>query len=186
MQGIVRSHQAAIRVTSQVGQGTSIDIFFPALDSKSTGSSLHPHAVRANSSLPPSDHKSNGRILVVDDEENIRILASKVLTEQGMTVEVASDGTSCLSRFQLEPHNYSLVIIDFMMPKMNGDEVITRIRKLRKDVPIIVMTGHADSNAQHRLQAENVKAILSKPFSVDEFLATVKQAIQSAPPRSFP
>lgn len=181
--GIARSHHASLRVFSTVGTGTTIEIFFPARDNKQlvVASNANPsHTHHTETALP--HWRVTGKALVVDDEDNIRVLTTALLTERGFHVESGADGVEGLALFEADPHGYHLAVVDFLMPRLNGEEMITRIRQTRTDLPIVFMTGHSDQHIQARLHSDGATTILNKPFSVEEFLSVIRQAIQRTSP----
>ncbi len=181
--GIVRSHHASLRVSSTVGTGTTIEIFFPARVNKElvVASIVNPaHTHHDETALP--HWRATGKALVVDDEDNIRALTTALLTERGFHVESGADGVEGLALFEADPHGYHLAVVDFLMPRLNGEEMISRIRKTRTDLPIVMMTGHTDPHIQARLHGVGIAAILNKPFSIEEFLSVIRHAIQRTSP----
>lgn len=82
------------------------------------------------------------RILLIDDNRNGLMVRKTVLEEQGYETEIASNGEDGLSKFQ--SHSFDLVVTDYRMPKMNGKEVIAEIRKVKKDMPVILVSGMVD------------------------------------------
>ena len=182
--GIVRSHHASLRVFSTLGTGTTIEVFFPARDSKglaATSNANPAHTHHAETALP--HWRATGKALVVDDEDNIRALTTALLTERGFHVDSGADGVEGLALFEADPHGYHIAVVDFLMPRLNGEEMISRIRQTRSDLPIVMMTGHTDPHIQARLHGVGIAAILSKPFSVEEFLSVIRQAVlRSSPP----
>ena len=116
------------------------------------------------------------RILVIDDEEQIRTLLKKALEELGHEVAKASDGDAGLHLFRENPSD--LVITDLMMPKKNGLETIRDLRAEFPDAKIIAMTGFDPARLSMALELGAVEAI-EKPFHIKELLGAVKDALNS-------
>jgi CheY-like chemotaxis protein len=113
-------------------------------------------------------------ILVVDDDNDVRAMIKRALQELGYPVMEASDGPSALASF--EERKPSLVILDYMMPGMDGTEVARRITGLDPDVPIIFSTGHGALRALRSAAGEDV-SILEKPFALSELSALIEEKL---------
>ena len=117
-----------------------------------------------------------GKILVVDDEDRIRKLVRDFLTREGYEVIEASDGEEALNQFDTNP-DLKLVILDVMMPKMDGFEVAKRIRKTSK-MPIIMLTAKADEDDELQGFDIGVDEYIAKPFSPKILVARVGAVIR--------
>lgn len=118
------------------------------------------------------------RILVIDDEEDIRMTVTMALESMGHEVTEAIDGTDGLRRFGVEQND--LVITDLLMPDKEGIETILELRKIRPDIKIIVMSGGGRINAQHVLEAAKrlgANIALKKPFSIAELCRVVDSCL---------
>ena len=115
------------------------------------------------------------RILVVDDEEVVRLSCSRVLTSAGYTVETATDGIEALKLVKGE--EYDLIIIDIMMPELDGFTVLQAIREVRPDVLFIVITGLDQTSMSLRAAEMGAAAYVAKPFDPDELLSKVTHAL---------
>ena len=117
-------------------------------------------------------------ILIVDDEVGTTRVLAAVLEDAGYRVEVVTSGRSALEAFaSAEP---DLVLLDFLMPQMDGAAALGAIRKLRPDVPVIMMSGVAESIVRRRARAR-FDAFLRKPFGLDELLDATRAALASKP-----
>ena len=115
------------------------------------------------------------RVLVVDDEATIRDLLSKTLALAEYDVDMASDGRAALERLRIIP--YDLLITDLKMPGVDGLTVIREARRLKADLPVIIITGF--SNEASAIEAVNlgVSGYLTKPFRVPRVLAAASKAL---------
>jgi DNA-binding NtrC family response regulator len=122
-------------------------------------------------------HKSKAMILVVDDEPQVADTLRDLLEYEGFKVETAENGRQALDRLTIG-HQFDLVITDMKMPEMDGLELLKRVQKLRKNLPVIVLTAYA--TLKNGLQAikEGVYDYVSKPFSVDLLISVVHQALK--------
>jgi excisionase family DNA binding protein len=115
------------------------------------------------------------RILVVDDEASIRDLLSKTLALAEYDVDVAPDGRSALERLRLYP--YDLLIADLKMPGMDGLTVIREAKRLKADLPVIIITGYSTEASAIEAVNLGVAGYLTKPFRVPQVLAAAAKAI---------
>src|SRR3954463_2667481 len=123
----------------------------------------------------PSPSGGRPRVLVVDDEATIRDLLSKTLALAEYDVDMAPDGRSALDRLRMIP--YDLLITDLKMPGVDGLTVIREARRLKADLPVIIITGF--SNEASAIEAVNlgVSGYLTKPFRVPRVLAAAAKAL---------
>jgi excisionase family DNA binding protein len=115
------------------------------------------------------------RILVVDDESSIRDLLVKTLALAEYDVDTATDGPSALERLRLYP--YDLLIADLKMPGIDGLSVIREAKRLKADLPVIIITGYSTETAAIEAVNLGVSGYLTKPFRVPQVLAAAAKAI---------
>jgi excisionase family DNA binding protein len=115
------------------------------------------------------------RVLVVDDEEGIRELLSKTLALAEYEVDLAADGQLALDRLRLIP--YDLLITDLRMPGVDGLTVIREARRLKADIPIIIVTGYSSEASAIEAINLGVQGYLTKPFRVPRVLAAAAKAL---------
>ncbi|MSP24899.1 MAG: response regulator transcription factor [Myxococcales bacterium] len=116
------------------------------------------------------------RILVVEDDPSIQLGLRMVLEREGYEVCVAEDGEAGLERIQRDP--WDLVILDVMLPKLNGYEVLGRVRKLGLDVKVLVLSARTSDSDKVMGLDLGADDYVSKPFSVPELLARVRAALR--------
>src|SRR5438552_8851758 len=130
-----------------------------------------------------SDPPANSRYaLVVDDDHALRGLFAALLTRKGFDVDYASDGREAFD--QISQHNYSVILLDLMMPEINGFELLLR---MERDSPsllsrVIVMTG-ASQRAIEPLHTSSIWALIRKPFDIDDLLLSAIQCSDGQPRR---
>lgn len=115
------------------------------------------------------------RILVVDDEASIRDLLSKTLALAEYDVDVSPDGRSALERLRMYP--YDLLIVDLKMPGIDGLAVIREAKRLKSDLPVIIITGYSTEASAIEAVNLGVDGYLTKPFRVPQVLAAAAKAI---------
>lgn len=168
--GIVRGHGGFVRVTSEIGCGTTFDLFFPATASAATATAAAP--------LEAPSRGSGELILVVDDEAPILSTIQKALATWGYRVVSATQGVEALELFTQHRGTIRAVITDMMMPVMNGPAVVRAIRALDPAMPIVGMTGLPERATLKDLDRATLPFLLTKPFSGEELIRTLQSAMQ--------
>src|SRR3954466_3678124 len=115
------------------------------------------------------------RVLVVDDEASIRDLLSKTLALAEYDVDTAPDGTTALDR--MRAHNYDLLIADLKMPGMDGLTLIRQAKRIKTDLPVIIITGFSTESSAIEAVNLGVAGYLTKPFRVPQVLAAASKAL---------
>jgi PAS domain S-box-containing protein len=162
--GIVRAHSGALRVESAPGAGTSFRILLPAA---SAG------AAPVDEAAPP---RGDG-ILVVDDEATIRDVAGRLLEKAGFRALKARDGWEAVQWFRRYGSEARLVLLDLTMPHLNGEQTLRELRKLRPDIPVVLMSGYAEPEVTARFADHKVSGFVQKPFRAQDLMAAVQRAL---------
>ncbi len=136
-------------------------------------------AARRRAAAAPRAANERPRILVVDDESSIRDLLAKTLSLSDYDVDTAADGRAALERLRL--YVYDLLIVDLKMPGIDGLTVIREAKRLKADIPVIVITGFSTESAAIEALNLGVTSYLTKPFRVPQVLAAAAKAIGDAP-----
>lgn len=110
------------------------------------------------------------RALIAEDDGAIRRLVTKLLTRQGIAVDAVADGRSAIEH--VRDNSYSVIVLDLMLPEVNGFEVLDYIRATGIRAPVAVVSA-VSNQALTRLDLDLVKLVISKPFDVDEFTKAV-------------
>lgn len=119
------------------------------------------------------------RILSVDDDPAMREMVSSMLEASGYQVESVGTGYRALVRAKSE--TYDLILMDILMPGLDGVETISHLRELRPRVPILIMTGYANDKVRGEALGRGAFAVLSKPFTLEELLCRVNGALDVTP-----
>jgi len=122
------------------------------------------------------------RVLVVEDEETVREFVCRVLAMHGHSVLTAHDGAEAVQL--LETHHFDLLVSDIAMPLMDGISLALKVRASRPHVPIILMTGYANERQRAHNLSLLIEGLLSKPFTMDQLLAEVGNALKAARKRA--
>jgi excisionase family DNA binding protein len=142
--------------------------------------SQRPRATRSAATTPvtrvsPGAQGGRPRVLVVDDEASIRDLLSKTLALAEYDVDLAPDGRSALDRLRVIP--YDLLITDLKMPGVDGLAVIREARRLKTDLPVLIITGYSTEASAIEAVNLGVSGYLTKPFRVPRVLAAAAKAL---------
>lgn len=167
--GLVKAHEGAISVTSTPGHGSSFAVYFPV--------AAMTMAKSPEISAPPVSVKTNGSVLLVEDEEAVRDLAVKMLEHLGYTVLVAQDGVEALGIFQWHKEGILCVLSDLTMPRMNGWETLNALRKIRPDIPVILVSGYDQASVMAGEHPEKPQAFVSKPYSLKGLRSAIATAL---------
>jgi two-component system, cell cycle sensor histidine kinase and response regulator CckA len=165
--GIVRGHQGALTVESSSGKGTRFRVYLPLTEGRAE--SLGPQQL----SLA---WRSEGRVLVVDDEETVRTITSRILESIGLTPVLASDGLEAVKKFQSDP-TIRLVLVDLTMPHMDGEETFREIRRMRPGTKVLLMSGFNEHEAMSRFVGLGLAGFVQKPFNVSQLTTHVREAL---------
>jgi len=158
VQGIIRAHKGAILVDSELGKGTTFKVLLPALD--------HPAAPVDKRVKEEVDWHGTGTILVVDDEEAVRRMATRMVERFGLTVLTASDGDEAVDLFRRRHDEIDCVLLDLTMPSMDGGEAYEELRKINDDVPVILSSGYSEKEYTERFAGSGLSGFLQKPYEM--------------------
>ena len=117
-------------------------------------------------------------VLVVDDEEPVRRTARRVLESAGFDVLVASDGVEGVSVFTEHRDDMCAVLLNLTMPSMDGVETFRRLRQLKPDITVILMSGYNEQVAIQRFTGKGLAGFVQKPFTVEDLLKQITKVLQ--------
>ncbi len=165
--GIVRGHRGALKVFSQQGSGTTFRILLPCV----SGLADVPEPAIA----PQPDWRGHGHVLVVDDEETVRVSTARMIEALGFTTRLAEDGATGLEIFRAAPESFDLVVLDLTMPLIDGVEVFRQIRALRPGTRVLLVSGYNEQEAVARFTGHGLAGFLQKPFTLPTLRARLQQ-----------
>ncbi|HZZ19098.1 MAG TPA: response regulator [Opitutaceae bacterium] len=121
--------------------------------------------------------KGSGCVLVIDDDEAVRLVLLRTLTKIGFSVTLAADGTEAVAHMEADPTRYNLALLDYKLPGMDSGTVFCQIRSKRPDIPVILMSGYSREDAADRSSGMDFADFLHKPFTVDVLATKVRTAL---------
>jgi nitrogen-specific signal transduction histidine kinase len=164
VQGIVRGHKGAIKVYSELGKGSSFKILLPA--------SSQPTKI-FNHISQDDNWRGSGTVLLVDDEETIRGIGTKMLKVLGFNVVTANDGQEAVEVYKARA-DISFVVLDLTMPHMDGEQCFRELRMSNPDVKVIMSSGFSEVEVTHKFVGKGLAGFIQKPYK----LSALKEAIQ--------
>ncbi|MGE0622074.1 MAG: response regulator [Pseudomonadales bacterium] len=172
--GIARAHGGTIVVDSKRHQGSTVKVLLPTSERivARPRSISEPAADTANRE---GESESAGRILVVDDEDYVRQLAAVGLARSGYEVLIASSGQQAVALFAEHGERIDLLVTDLAMPEMSGEELIYQLRRIRPDLPVLLMSGYSRSAVNEELVGLPTVSFIQKPFLLSELSACVRR-----------
>ncbi|NEP11916.1 MAG: response regulator [Symploca sp. SIO2C1] len=165
---IIKSHGGFVNVYSELGQGTKFKVYLPALEAIDT-------QPVEELELPIGQREL---VLVVDDEAAIREITKTSLETYKYRVMIASDGIEAIALYTEHKNEISIVLIDMMMPEMNGPNTIRTLQTINPQIKIIAVSGLAASDKLNEAAVMGIKTFLYKPYTAKELLTTIKDVLQ--------
>jgi PAS domain S-box-containing protein len=175
--GIIKQHEGFITVDSEIGHGTLFKIYLPVSEGE----------VAASWPAPTETLVSGGNetVLLAEDDDLVRGMAIKVLEKAGYQLLVATDGEQAVNLFEQHGSEIQLVVLDVVMPKLDGPAVVEQIRKVAPDLPVLFCSGYSRSAGETFYTAPGTD-MLQKPYPPKELLLKIRQMLSPEPSQSTP
>ena len=153
--GIVRGHGGALTVESAPGQGTKFCLLLPPISKPSAPTTIGGTA---------SPWRTTASVLVIDDDDPVREVTAAMLESFGFRTKQAPDGRSGLELYRTAPSAYDVVVLDLLMPGLDGEGTLLELRALRPDVRVLIISGYHEGDLLKRHGSKGPLAYLHKPY----------------------
>ena len=175
--GIVRSHRGSVGVSTAVGQGTTVTILLPEREL------ARPQVVAQPARTPA---RGRGTILVVDDEEYLRVLCRRMLKHLGYEVILADGGPAALEICHTRGNELDCVLLDLIMPDLDGSEVFTEIRKVCPELKVLLTSGYHEVEISRRFAGRGLAGFLQKPYILEDLSRKLGEVLSSSAAEALP
>jgi PAS domain S-box-containing protein len=165
--GIATSYGGAVKVSSEPAKGSTFQVFFPAAEGWT-------EQITKSEERPLEGKES---ILFVDDERSLATLGHAMLAKLGYQVKVMTSSLEALDAFRADPNGFDLLITDITMPQMTGDVLANQARKIRPDLPVIVMSGFSERMNQEKAKDAGIDGFISKPMMIGDLARSIREVL---------
>ena len=166
--GTIQQHNGSITVESELNKGTCFTLLLPANQNQVIDTQKEPAEI-ADISM--------ANILIIDDEEIILETVSEMLKTLNCHVSIASNGPDGIAIYRENPLNYDIIILDKIMPLMNGKDVYLELQKINPQVKVILASGYSDEQAQEILDL-GVADFIRKPYTISDLSKILSKQLQ--------
>jgi len=179
--GIIKQTGGFIFCDSEVGKGTTFRIFLPRhiVEAKKPGEASEAPVAPVKAADTAKDLSGSATVLLVEDEDAVRMGGSRALTSRGYTVHEASSGVEALEVFEALGGKVDIVVSDVVMPEMDGPTLLGELRKRQPDIKFVFVSGYAEDAFARNLPPDAQFGFLPKPFSLKQLATVVKDVLES-------
>ena len=167
--GIIKNHNGFINVNSEKGVGSTFSIYLPAIEKHVTDE------------IKPTDRikKGTGTILLIDDEDRVLKSGREMLEALDYTVLLAANGKDGIQAYQENKENINLVILDMVLPGMNGSEIYDRLKEINPDVKVLLSSGYSQNGMAAEILNKGCNGFIQKPFTLEQISQKIYDILHS-------
>ncbi len=169
--GIIRGHRGALRIYSHPGAGSTFKVLFPAV-----AQATAPQVAAPDREV---EWRGVGTVLVVDDEEAVRTVATAMIETCGMTVVTAADGEVALDIFRDRGDEIVAVLLDLTMPRMNGEETLLELHRINPNLKVILSSGFNEQESTSRFAASGLAGFIQKPYGLRQLIVKLREVLDA-------
>jgi two-component system, cell cycle sensor histidine kinase and response regulator CckA len=177
--GIVKQTGGFVFVDSEPGKGAAFSIFLPRHSGVESGAAAKAAADLGNDAASTRDLTGAGTLLLVEDEDPVRLFSARALRNKGYKVIEAKSGEAALEVITSGTEKVELLITDVVMPRMDGPNLVKHVRELYPDMKVIFISGYTEDAFRKRLDHDTDIHFLPKPFSLKQLAGKVKEVMLS-------
>ncbi|MEE4203977.1 MAG: ATP-binding protein, partial [Halieaceae bacterium] len=170
---VIKDHDGSVDVVSEPGVGTRFTIHLPATSRPDTTEG------------PAVDGKvvlADARVMLIEDEAMVRELGESMLEQLGLSVTSFADGWTALAEFSKHPDQFDIVLTDYEMPELTGLELLGHLRKIRDDIPVVLLTGYANLATEEKRVEHGFDGVLAKPYTPETLEEVMILALNNTTP----
>jgi PAS domain S-box-containing protein len=167
--GIVKGLGGAISVYSELGLGTTFNVYFPRIETETEDQAKAPVIIPTGTE----------RILYVDDERMLVEITNETLESLGYQVTATTDSMEALELFRTNPEKFDLVITDMTMPKITGETLARECLRIRPDIPVILCTGFSELITEEKAREAGIRGYIMKPLLVGDLAKAIRKVLDS-------
>jgi CheY-like chemotaxis protein len=165
--GIIKQHNGTIAVESEKGKGSSFYIYLPATEKPIAAKSLAPQEII----------RGNETILLVDDESMVLDVGRDILKSLGYTVIAAHGGEEALALYKQNRDRIHLVVLDMIMPGMDGGKTYTHLKKLNPEIKVLLCSGYSINEEVTAIMEKGCNGFIQKPFNLKEIAIKIREVL---------
>ena len=170
VRGILLRHKGHIQIETEPGSGTTFTVLLP---------SAMPQELELDPEEKTSPRKAEKRVMIVDDEPQVRKTLGRLLRMSGFDVIQAKGGREAIDLYRTKNESIDCVLLDLSMPDLDGEETFRELKKIRPDVRVVLNSGYAEQDILNRIEGAGFAGLLHKPTPMTVLVETLQEATQS-------
>lgn len=172
--GNIKAHNGALQITSQPGSGTTCRVYLPVRSSDAADN-------ESIQQISPVTWRRGATILLVEDEAELLLVMKMILQKLGFTVIEASNGKEALELYRDNAEDIALIMTDIEMPVMDGYALFGELKKLKPDLPIIIVSAFADTVITSKIPRDNIAGLVNKPYNFSQLQDVLQGVVDGLP-----